>query len=411
MKVFPLLAAFVCASSADGGSIPDRSPVATKSVMAWTETIKLQKSLYRLDRAATVMTVSTKVRDDLAATSALKTAPLPTLPTVEAPIASNFDRSAFLAHDQGIPGSGRPDVVGAFRMICTSGQINWDDPIIYPGQKGRSPHLHQWFGNLTGHYDSTYASLRADGESTCNSKLNRSAYWVPAMLNAAGKVIRPDYISLYYKRRPITDPECFRQAAKGCLALPFNFRAVAGYDMNREGSRQPENRNFHHRCISDGKPSIHREILTEAIADCGGSGQIASSIYFGDCWNGQLDSPDHRSHITGGSYGGWGYLKCPKTHPYLIPQLTQTVAYTIQKDDQEVYFSSDRMAGMPQKAPGTTFHADYMAAWDPPTQATWERLCLNGLLSCSGGQLGDGTTIKSPSPSTKFVRLAGAPAR
>ena len=40
-------------------------------------------------------------------------------------------------------------------FICTAGQMNYDDPILYPGVKGGSPHLHQWYGNTAGNYAST----------------------------------------------------------------------------------------------------------------------------------------------------------------------------------------------------------------------------------------------------------------
>lgn len=329
---------------------------------------------------------------------------------VDKPIPSNFDTATLIRG--GIPraNSGKPEEVGAFRFICAPGQLNWDDPIIYANQQGRSPHLHQWFGNLSGRHDSDYASLRGAGDSTCSNKLNRSAYWIPAMFNAAGKVIRPDYISIYYKRRPLNDPLCFKQAKKGCVALPFNLRAVSGYDMNKPDNS--ENQTFYHRCMSPGKSGTHRATLAEAIADCGGAGQIASAIAFGDCWSGQLDSADHRSHLTHGSFGSWGYLKCPPTHPYLIPMLSQGVTYTIEPSDGEVYFSSDRMVGMPAKTPGTTFHADYMPAWDPETQAKWERECIDKLLTCADGNLGDGTIMKrGPLPSVAKPRLINPPVR
>ncbi|RYF04348.1 MAG: DUF1996 domain-containing protein, partial [Oxalobacteraceae bacterium] len=139
--------------------------------------------------------------------------------SVELPaIASNFDVNQYLVPSWGrgdIPASGAPDVVGAFRFICNPGQLLADDPIVYPGQPGRS-HLHQFFGNTAANANSSYASLRTSGESTCNNMLNRSAYWIPAMMNGRGKVVRPDYISIYYKRRAVNDPECLRMAAKGC---------------------------------------------------------------------------------------------------------------------------------------------------------------------------------------------------
>lgn len=59
--------------------------------------------------------------------------------------------------------------------IGTAGQLNFDDPIFYPGIDGGSPHLHQWHGNASGDYASTYARLRAAGDSSCSNRLKRSA--------------------------------------------------------------------------------------------------------------------------------------------------------------------------------------------------------------------------------------------
>ncbi len=320
--------------------------------------------------------------------------PRPLQPGDIQPIASNFDRAALIQAGVGIPSSGKPDVVGAFRMICYGGQLSFDDWILYPNIKNGSKHLHQFFGNLQANYASTFESLRRSGKSTCNNELNRSSYWVPVMMNKAGKVILLDYVSLYYKRRPITDPECLRMALKGCVPLPVGLRAVSGYDMQRMGQEQGENKSFHFRCISPDKPSIHRPDLVQALADCGGSGQVMAAINFGDCWTGDLDSFDHRSHLTGGTYGDWGYYKCPASHPYAIPALTQGVVWTITPEDGQVYLSSDVMPGMDPMVPGTTMHADYGAAWDQPTADTWERECINKVLSCSSGVLGDGTMMK-----------------
>lgn len=85
-------------------------------------------------------------------------------------------------------------------------------------------------------------------------------------------------------------------------------------------------------------------------------------IGFGNCWTGTLDSADYRSHLTHGAYDQMsGQLRCPASHPYLVPELTQGVAYTIEAGDGEAWFASDRMNGMVMK-PGSTFHAEYMKA-------------------------------------------------
>ena len=337
---------------------------------------------------------------------------VPLRPVDIKPIASAFAAAPLIqpgAHNP-VP-SMAPDVVGAFRMICTAGQLNHDDPILYPSVKGGSPHLHQWYGNTLGNYASTYENLRGAGESTCSNMLNRSAYWVPALLNAAGKVIVPDYVSLYYKRHADGDPACLLESAKGCVGLPTGLRAVSGFDMRRMGEKQAENATFTFRCISPGKPSIHRRVIAEAIADCGGAGQIDAAINFGNCWSGTLDSADHRSHLTSGAYVGHSYAECPASHPYIIPQLTQGVVYTIAASDGDVWFSSDRMNGMNMPG-GSTFHADYMEAWDPATRTTWERRCIGKLLNCSDGELGDGTMLRRGGLSyVAELRLTDAPTR
>ena len=78
-------------------------------------------------------------------------------------IASNFEVGTTLKKAWGsgeIPRSAKPDVVGAFRFICGAGQILYDDPIVYPGQPGRS-HLHQFYGNTAADAHSTFASIRS----------------------------------------------------------------------------------------------------------------------------------------------------------------------------------------------------------------------------------------------------------
>jgi hypothetical protein len=155
----------------------------------------------------------------------------------QAPIASNFDPMTEL-QTSALPDSGAPDL-GAFRFMCGPGQVSRDDPIVYPGQPGKS-HLHQYFGNTLANANSTYGSLRTTGQSTCMSEVNRSGYWVPALLDGKGNVIRPDTVSIYYKRWPDTDFHCnsqggyptkFNVEGADCLTLPSGLRFIYGYNM------------------------------------------------------------------------------------------------------------------------------------------------------------------------------------
>ena len=311
------------------------------------------------------------------------------------PIASNFAPESELEATS-IPGSAAPDVVGAFRFICMPGQLKADDPIVYPGQPGRS-HLHQFFGNDTADANSTYTSLRSAGNSTCMSTVNRSAYWMPAVMNGNGKVVRPDYVTIYYKRRPLTDPIISDPAhpqyqGKG-VKLPNGLRFIFGRDMlNLAG---PPTGAFHFKC--DGPTAIPQnnyKNFEEAQAGCPVGNRIGAVINAPDCWDGKnLDSPDHRSHVSYGSYGDWGYYKCPTTHPYVIPAFTLGAWFT-QAEGETYSLVSDAMDTSLGHKRGDTFHADFFMAWDPIIHDMWEKNCIDKMLNCSAGVLGNGKKIK-----------------
>ncbi len=318
-------------------------------------------------------------------------------------IPSNFDIKSELVPSWGsgaIPKSAAPDVVGAFRFICNAGQISFDDPIVYPGQPGKS-HLHQFFGNTAADASSTYASLRTTGDSTCTSRLNRSAYWMPAMMNGHGQVVRPDYVSIYYKRRPANDPECKRQGT-ACVGIPRGLRFIFGFDMLNHKSRRTGGGYFN----CDGQTGIagHYPSIVDAAKNCPIGNKLGAVISAPDCWNGKdLDSPDHRSHVAYGSYGYDGAFRCPPSHPFIIPTFTLGAWYSVDETLDRSgawngafdswHLSSDNMPGMPMK-PGTTFHTDWFGAWDDDVMQIWTDNCVNKLLNCSGGDLGNGQQMK-----------------
>jgi hypothetical protein len=320
-----------------------------------------------------------------------------------ASIASNFDIDSELVPAWGtgaLPDTAAPDNVGAFRFICTAGQILADDPIVYPGQPGRS-HLHQFFGNTAANASSTYASLRTTGDSTCTSKVNRSAYWIPAMLNGKGQVVRPYYISIYYKRYPASSPECTRQGV-GCVPLPRGLRFVFGYNMLNNQALPTGEQYFD--CQGAGAIPGSYPSIVEAAAKCPVGAQLGAIIAAPNCWDGRnLDSADHRSHIAYASYGNWGYLKCPTTHPYVIPTFQLGAWYTTDGDLDRSgrwtgslsgwHFTSDEMVSGVK--PGSTFHADWWGAWDDTVVQMWMDNCINRLLNCSGGDLDNGQQMKA----------------
>lgn len=346
--------------------------------------------------------------------------------TGETPIASNFDPAKGMAPSWGtgaIPPSASPDVVGAFRFICRAGQVLADDPIVYPGQPGKS-HLHQFYGNLSADAFSTYPSLRANGASSCSDPLfplNRSAYWQPAMKDGKGNVVRPDYVAIYYKRRPSKDPVVSnppgtpvtpinandqKYALGLAIPLPNGLKFIFGYDML---TGQKPTGSFEYICVNKGQPVTTQTFATlKKLADaniCVAGMEVWSRGHSPTCWNGRdLDSANHRDHMAYAQRDvASGAPMCPKTHPYVIADFQLSSAYKIMPgDDIRLWsLSSDAMAGMQMEA-GSTFHADFFMSWDPTAHAIWEGPtgCIERKLNCSGGDMGNGMQVKGASSST-----------
>ena len=309
-------------------------------------------------------------------------------------IPSNFDVDEWLVPSWGnglIPDSNEPDVVGAFRFICNPSHLAYADPIVYPNEPSKS-HLHQFFGNTLTDANSTYESLRKTGESTCNNKLNRSAYWIPAMHDGHGKIVLPDYLSIYYKREPDDAEICTREAGKGCIKLPRGLRYVFGFDM----AKPTETTTVHFNCMGQGAKPGNYENLVDLIQECPVNEQIGALVSAPQCWNGvDLDSPNHRDHMAYAQRNrNTGLVSCPSSHPWRIPTFTVAAWYTSDSNLSDWYFDSDRMPGMPEHIPGSTFHSDWFGAWDDNVMDKWTSNCVNLLLNCSGGDLGNGEQLK-----------------
>lgn len=308
--------------------------------------------------------------------------------------------SADLIAPKSVPVSARPDVVGAFRFVCSPGQLNYDDALFYPGEPGKA-HLHQYFGNLEADAHSTYESLRRSGESTCSSDLNRSAYWMPAMLDGKGNVVRPHRADIYYKRRPASDPwftTSFRKQNKNRPAiLPRGLRYVFGWDQTRADRQQPVNQQW--KCVDNRTWSAVGTSgdMAHALSQCGPGLTLYASLSTPECWDGKnLDSPNHQSHMAVMVRDRHtSELYCPASHPVVLAQFTLTVEWNIETgDDTRLWhLSSDHM--MPPGSPrGASLHSDWFGAWEDDVMERWHAGCIDKLLNCSDGNLGDGAIMR-----------------
>jgi hypothetical protein len=242
----------------------------------------------------------------------------------------------------------------AFAVRCDFSHRNNDDPIVHPGKRGAA-HSHDFFSNRSTNYLSTYESLRAATSTTCLNPADKAAYWIPT-LSWNGKVRTPAVGIFYYKGTRL-DPELRKQVQ----APPAGLKVVTA-------------RNSHilWRCVTDGGGGA---FTADPPEKCD-SRQLHVRILFPDCLaSGQLDSADHRSHMTystrqAGSY----YYRCPQTHPIPVPMLFATIKYNLPSTKGVVTLSSDE----PDDPPGSTMHADFFNAWDQAVLEDLVATCIRG---------------------------------
>lgn len=331
-------------------------------------------------------------------------------------IADNFDITPWLIASEEVPGT-EPDPIGAFRFTCLGGHLSHDDPIVYPGQPGKS-HLHQFFGNTLTDANSTYNSLRTTGGSTCTRStsvsVQRSAYWMPAVLDGAGNAVKADWMNTYYKAMPANNSGCGAPDATHigyCIPIPNGIRFIQGYNManglggpaSTDTSASSDYWKMGFDCVvTDGTGASYTGVK-HTIADIVATGKcpvgawLRVFVTFPDCWDGvHLDTADHRSHMAyaSGALIQNFKLACPADHPYNIPEIALQAFFRTDANfaNGKWHLSSDEMvAGV---LPGTTLHADYWEAWSNTVKNIWQTNCINGHLSCSAGDLGNGQEAK-----------------
>jgi hypothetical protein len=271
------------------------------------------------------------------------------------------------------------DEVGAFRVNCSLSHMNFDDPIVYPGQP-RAAHLHAFYGNTAVDANSTAASVASTGNSTCTGgTANRSAYWAPAIIDTAtgAPVVSSDpadpYVALnalqvYYKTgyRGV-ESEQVRN-------FPAGLRMVAGTAT----STSPQPSNVAHFSCDNG-------VYRDNLGSCAPGQILVMSIVFPQCWDGvNLDSPDHKSHMAYASNG------CPASHPVALPEITQNFRYKVPASGTATWrLASDMYSG----PAGYSAHADWMNGWDPAVFERVVRNCYSQGLDCRMNLLGDGQAL------------------
>lgn len=271
-----------------------------------------------------------------------------------------------------------PDPRGAFRITCAFSHFLFDDPLVKPGIPGGS-HGHTFAGNGGANAYSDVANLRGAGSSCAGGGINQSAYWVPGMVDTStGEVLRPHSVLIYYK----CDYQLSASECANIQAPPPGMAMIAG-SMANTALAGP----YEFKC--DGSGAAYK-----SIPDCPAGSILWMSVMFPQCVKVDADgypvptSADHKSHVAN-PVGG----KCPASHPYAIPKITQVFKYVVEPG-QLLRLSSDQH-GAPA---GTSAHADWVNGWDQAELELAVQKCTAGGLNCH-------TNLLPPSPGETVWRL------
>ena len=245
--------------------------------------------------------------------------------------------SASAGPHHGGPGYGRG---GYFAFACGFSHRNQDDPIVFPGLRGRS-HDHTYFGNNSTNALSTPASLRAAGTTTCRLRADTAAYWAPTLF-VNGRAVVPRGAVVYYVRRTLDPVQPF----------PAGLKMIAGNST----ARAPQETEI--TSWSCGR----RSTVSATIPTCA-FGSLRLQVNFPNCWDGsRLDSQDHKAHMAYSTAG-----VCPASHQVEVPALILVIHYGISGGSGAELSSGGQFSG----------HADFVNAWDQATLAALVDRYLN----------------------------------
>jgi hypothetical protein len=213
-----------------------------------------------------------------------------------------------------------------FVVACPFSHRSNDDPIVFPGEPGRS-HDHTFLGNRSTDAGSTPASLRG-AVTTCNVKADAAAYWVPTLYVGLEPVV-PFLGLAYYVRR-----------TRGYLrAFPRDLRMVAGNANARRA--QPIS------VVSWSCGGIGSTPRRSKVPACAADQPLQLRVEFPNCWNGRsIDSANHRRHMAYSVRA-----RCPASHPVATPTLALVLFYDAVPRGARL--SSGTFGG----------HADFMNGW------------------------------------------------
>ncbi|MGH8928578.1 MAG: DUF1996 domain-containing protein [Acidimicrobiia bacterium] len=248
--------------------------------------------------------------------------------------------------------------VGSFRVACIPSHDGVFDPIVFPGQLPAGHH-HEFYGSTETGPSSVPGSL-IGSSTTCSDSADSSGYWHPTVF-FDGVRTPATLASIYYTQRTTKKPVADVQS------WPAGLRVVAG-----DGHAQTPQSDFIVWWDCDG---VDMERQPTAPTCPTSSRGLEANVRFPDCWDGaNLDSADHKSHMSYSVNDGSGVFRCDAAHPVPLPYLHMIIRWDGQYPAGEsVTISSGSTL---------TFHADFMNGWNQVRLESLIDQCIVTQIEC-----------------------------
>jgi hypothetical protein len=302
---------------------------------------------------------------------------------------------------------------GIMRVNCLFDHAAYDDPVVYPGAANASV-LNMFYGSKDVTSSTTFDSLFSGQEAGCSgSTLNRSAYWMPALLapkydyatgapkvDAAGAPLW-DVVKAKVgegDRSAAAAHEVFYYSAavsdlSSIWTPPIGLRLVAGDAANTPNKTPQDTAVARWHCQSWGSTDAAGGPWSTAIPECVAPDMLRFDIFFPSCWNGvDLDSPNHQSHMAYPT-GTTNKMVCPATHPYPIVRVSYHFAFPLFPDQLEPVtqkskgyrLASDLYTVDAMHRGGLSLHGVWMNGWHPEAMDMLLKGCVRGQRDCHDG--------------------------
>jgi hypothetical protein len=313
------------------------------------------------------------------------------------------------------PTTGAPDEP-SFVVNCDFSHRNNDDPIVFPGQQGAA-HQHEFFGNKSTNYASTYNSMLGLPETTSTTPeettLTPEVSSAPASASASETTSEPETTSASETTSTPPGTTCLRAGDTSAYWIPtvywnseeltasrgvFYYRANDKDDdsivpyradlriitprLDREGQRVTW------RCVGGSIPG-DGEYSSTPPTQCS-TGELGVRVVFPDCVAPEEgarkpytedemmrdsdavgESGAHRTHMVFASKPpGSTTATCPSTHPIPVPSLRVILTFPIPTTSGQVTLSTEDPSY-------TKMHSDFWNTWDQVDLRAMVTECIN----------------------------------